>query len=61
MTDKIKSNNDVRIITDVTKECRKSLRILAIQKDTTLPLIVKDILERAMSKKVNNVQEVNGE
>ena len=43
MNDKTKNNNDVRIVSDVTKECRKSLKILAIQKDTTLPLIVKDI------------------
>jgi hypothetical protein len=61
MTEKTRNTNDVRIIADVTKECRKSLRILAIQKETTLPLIVKDILERAMSKKVNNIQETNNE
>lgn len=59
MTDK--TNNNVRIVADVTKECKKALRILAVQKDTTLPLIVKDILERAMSKKVNNVQEVQSD
>ncbi len=61
MTDKTKNTNDVRIVADVTKECRKALRILAIQKDTTLPLIVKDILERAMSKKVNSSTEVQSE
>ena len=61
MNDKTKNNNDVRIVSDVTKECRKSLKILAIQKDTTLPLIVKDILERAMSKKNNNIQELQNE
>lgn len=55
------TNNNVRVMADITKECRKSLRILAIQKETTLPLIVKDILERAMSKKVNNIQEVQSE
>ena len=58
MNDQTKNTNGVRIVSDVTKECRKALRILAIQKDTTLPLIVKDILERAMSKKNNNIQEV---
>lgn len=42
---------DVRIVTEVTKECRKQLRILAIQKEITLPLVVKEILERAMAKK----------
>lgn len=56
-----KTNNNVRVMADVTKECRKSLRILAIQKETTLPLIVKDILERAMSKKVNTAQEAQSE
>lgn len=59
MTDK--TNNNVRIIADVTKECKKALRILAVQKDTTLPLIVKELLERAMSKKINNIQEVQGD
>lgn len=45
------TGNLVRIVTAVSKECRKQLRILAIQKETTLTLIVKDILERTMSKK----------
>lgn len=43
--------DDVRIVTEVSKECRKQLRIIAIQKEITLPLVVKDILERAMAKK----------
>lgn len=51
--------DDVRIVTEVTKECRKQLRILAIQKETTLPLVVKEILERAMSKKVQTANETN--
>jgi hypothetical protein len=56
-----KQGNDVRIVAEITKECRKQLRILALQKDTTLPGIVKDILERAMSKKVNNNVEIQNE
>ena len=51
--------DDVRIVTEVSKECRKQLRILAIQKETTLPLVVKEILERAMSKKVQTANETN--
>lgn len=44
------TNNLVRIVTEVSKDCRKQLKILAIQKDITLQQAVKDILERTMLK-----------
>ena len=36
---------------EVSKECWKKLKIVAIQKDITLPQLVKEILERSMSNK----------
>lgn len=47
----------VRVTTEVSKECRKQLRILAIQKDMTLSEVINDVLERAMSKKMNQLSE----
>jgi hypothetical protein len=35
----------------VTNECFKSLKKLSIDEETTLQLVVQDILEKAMSKK----------
>ena len=46
-----KNDNLVRITTEITKECRKQLRILALHKDATLADTIKDILERAVNKK----------
>lgn len=41
------SQKDLKDIkTEVTKECWKKLKILSIQKDVALPILVKDILER---------------
>jgi hypothetical protein len=36
---------------EVSKECYKKLKILSIQKDLSLPTLVKDILERSVAKK----------
>lgn len=35
---------------EVSKECWKKLKIMAIQKDISLGQLVKDILEKSMSK-----------
>lgn len=40
----------VKVSADVTKECRKYLKIMALEKDTTLALLVTDILERTVGK-----------
>ena len=51
-----KQTDLVRIVTEVSKECRKQLRILAIQKEITLLDATREVLERAMSKKINQVE-----
>jgi len=56
-----KPDKNVRIITEVSEECRVELKILALRKRTTLPILVKDILERAMSKKINSSIETTNE
>lgn len=38
---------------EVSTECWKKLKIMSISKDTTLQEVVKDILERFTSKKLN--------
>ena len=43
----------------VSKECWKKLKIVAIQKDITLPQLVREILERfTATKKVESLGEV---
>jgi macrodomain Ter protein organizer (MatP/YcbG family) len=49
--------NTKKVYASVSKECWKKLRITAVQKDVGLSEAVKDILERAMSKK--SVEEVD--
>ena len=46
-----KDNNDKRIVAFVSKDCLRSLKIAALQSDTTLQLKVKEILERSTSRK----------
>jgi len=46
------SKEEVKSIpAEVSKECWKKLKIVAIQKDISLGQLVKDILERSMSSK----------
>lgn len=46
------SKEEVKAVpSEVSKECWKKLKIVAIQKDITLGQLVRDILERAMSTK----------
>jgi hypothetical protein len=42
---------------EVSIECWKKLKIISISKDVTLQEVVKDILERSVSKK-NNLEEI---
>lgn len=43
-------SDDVRIITFVSRDCWKKLKIMAVQKDNTMQEMVCDVLERAMAK-----------
>lgn len=40
-----------KVSTEVSHDCLKKLKITAIQKEITLAELVRDILERSMSKK----------
>ena len=40
-----------KVGTEVSNECLKKLKIIAIQKEITLAECVRDILERSVSKK----------
>ena len=40
-----------KVQTEVSKECWKQLKVIAIQKEISLQRVVQDILERSMSKK----------
>jgi len=55
------SNNDIRNISNVkvSNDCFKSLKKLAIDKETSLQKVVQDILERTMSKRKSsdNIEE----
>lgn len=41
---------------EVTVECWKKLKIVSIDRDITLQEVVREILERAVNKKINNVE-----
>jgi len=52
--------DDKKITASVSHECWKALKILAVQKEVSLQLVVKDVLEKSMSKKIkdtNNSEE----
>ena len=47
-----------KVGTEVSKECLKKLKILAIQKEITLQECLRNILEKSMSsKKMESVEE----
>lgn len=52
--------DDMRLQTTVTKECWKQLKILAVQRDITLQQAVKEVLEKAMSRKVKQDEVIEG-
>lgn len=46
------SKEDLKSVpAEVSKECWKKLKIVAIQKDISLSQLIKEILERSMSSK----------
>ena len=45
------------ISTEVSKEVWKKLKIVSVQKEISLPALVKDILERSVSKKSIETEE----
>lgn len=45
------------ISTEVSKEVWKKLKILSVQKEISLPALVKEILERSVSKKTVETEE----
>lgn len=48
-----------KVATEVSKECLKKLKIISIQKEITLSAYIKEVLERSVSKKSFEVEEVN--
>jgi len=44
---------DKKITASVSHECWKALKVLAVQKEVSLQLVVQDILHKSMSKKIN--------
>lgn len=54
------SKDDVKKVSaEVSKECLKKLKILAIQREITLPELIRELLERSVSKKNVLEQEIN--
>lgn len=43
-----------KITASVSHECWKALKVLAVQKEVSLQLVVQDILERSMQKKIKS-------
>ncbi len=52
-----KDTKVAKIAVNVSYECKKQLKILALTKDTTLALLVKDILDSYVSKKIKSVPD----
>lgn len=46
--------DDKKITASVSHECWKALKVLAVQKEVSLQLVVKEVLEKSMSKKIKN-------
>lgn len=44
---------------EISKECHKKIKILSIQKELPLHVIASEILEKAMSKKQNNIEDLS--
>lgn len=43
-----------KITAEVTKECWKALKVLAVQKELALHAVVAEVLERSMKKHITN-------
>ena len=48
----MKIENIKKVYAEISNECNKKLRILAIQKEISLGECIREILERSVSKKV---------
>lgn len=53
--DKDMSKEEKKVTTSVSLECWTELKVLAVRKRVSLQEVVKDILERSMSKKIKEV------
>ena len=49
------SNENKKVTAEVSHECWKGLKLLAVQKEVSLQRIVQEVLERCMSKKANKI------
>ena len=49
------SKEEKKVTTSVSLECWTELKVLAVRKRVSLQEVVKDILERSMSKKIKEV------
>jgi len=53
-------DNMKKVTAEVSKECWKTLKVLAVQKEISLQLVVQEILERSISKKSKLAEVVEG-
>lgn len=49
------SDDKKKVTAEVSHECWKALKLLAVQKEVSLQRIVQEVLEKVMSKKTNRV------
>jgi predicted HicB family RNase H-like nuclease len=45
-----------KVTAEVSKECWKALKVLAVQKEISLQQVVQDILEKNMQRKVKQLE-----
>lgn len=48
------TKEEKKITASVSHECWKALKVLAVQKEVSLQVVVKEVLERSMSKRVKS-------
>lgn len=48
-------SDNKKITAEVSHECWKSLKLLAVQKEVSLQQIIKQVLEKCMSRRENRV------
>lgn len=51
---------DKKITASISHECWKALKVLAVQKEVSLQVVVREVLEKSMNKKIrdtNNNEE----
>jgi predicted HicB family RNase H-like nuclease len=53
------SREDMKKVTaEISKDCWKALKVLAVQKEVSLAEVVKEVLEKSMSKKLKQLEVV---